>query len=175
MPAHRAVIVPTPPEVDADLADVRRRFDPQFNSVPSHLTLVFPHRVRSDALLRHVNSVAGGHRPIQVQLAGFAGSQNAWLFARVTRGNDDLIALHDDLYTGMLAVALDRTSIFVPHVTVGQVNGASALGAALDAVDHDMAWEFEVQALTIYRPGDARTRQIEAGLSSFRCNRAGGC
>lgn len=164
MPAHRAVIVPTPPEVDADLADVRRRFDPQFTSMPSHLTLVFPHRVRSDALLRHVNSVAGDHRPIQVHLAGFAGSQNAWLFARVTRGNDDLIALHDHLYTGVLAAALDRTSIFVPHVTVGRVNGASALGAALDAVDQDMAREFQVQALTIYRLGDARPGEIEAAI-----------
>jgi 2'-5' RNA ligase len=118
MPAHRAVIVPTPPEADADLADIRRRVDAQYNSVPSHLTLVFPHRVRSDALLRHVDTIAGARRPIQVQLAGFAGCQNAWLFARVTRGNDDLIALHDHLYTGTLAAALDRTSIFVPHVTV---------------------------------------------------------
>jgi 2'-5' RNA ligase len=164
MPARRAVIVPTPPDVDADLADVRRSFDPQFNSMPSHLTLVFPHRVRSDALLRHVNTVAAAHRPIRVQLAGFAGSQNAWLFARVTRGNDDLIALHDHLYTGTLAAALDRTSIFVPHVTVGRVNGASALRAALDAVDQDMAWEFEVQALTIYRLGDAHPAQIEAAI-----------
>jgi 2'-5' RNA ligase len=164
MPAHRAVIVLTPPEVDADLADVRRRFDPQFSSVPSHLTLVFPHSVRSDALVRHVTSVAGVHRPFHVRLAGFAGSQNAWLFARVTRGNDDLIALHDDLYTGMLATALDRTSIYVPHVTVGRVNGASALAAALDAADHNMAWEFEVQALTIYRPGDARSGQIEGAI-----------
>jgi hypothetical protein len=43
MPAHRAVIVLTSPEMDADLTEVRRRFDPQFNSVPSHLTLVFRH------------------------------------------------------------------------------------------------------------------------------------
>jgi hypothetical protein len=43
MPAHRAVIVLTSPEVDADLTEVRRRSDPRFNSVPSHLTLVFPH------------------------------------------------------------------------------------------------------------------------------------
>jgi 2'-5' RNA ligase len=103
MPAHRAVIAVVPPEVDAGLADVRRRFDPQFNSMPSHLTLVFPHRVRGDALVRHVNSIAGAHGPIHVRLAGFAGSQNTWLFARVTRGNDDLIALHDALYTGLLA------------------------------------------------------------------------
>lgn len=164
MPAQRAVIVPTPPEVDADLADVRRRFDPQPSSMPSHLTLVFPHRVGSDALLRHVNSVAGVHRPIQIRLAGFAGSQNAWLFARVTRGNDDLIALHDDLYTGMLATALDRTPIFVPHVTVGRLNNASALGAALDAVDQNKAWEFDVQALAIYRLGDARPGEIEAAI-----------
>jgi 2'-5' RNA ligase len=164
MPAQRAVIVPTPPEVDADLADVRRRFDPQFNAVPSHLTLVFPHRVGSDALVHHVESVAGVHRPFRVHLAGFAGSQSAWLFARVTRGNDDLIALHDDLYTGTLTAALDRTSIYVPHVTVGRVNGASALAAALDAADRNMAWEFEVQALTIYRLGDARPGQIEAAI-----------
>ena len=78
--------------------------------------------------------------------------------------NDDLIVLHDDLYTGILAAALDRTSIYVPHVTVGRVNSASALAAALDAADHNMAWEFEVQALTIYRLSDARPGQIEAAI-----------
>jgi hypothetical protein len=66
MPAHRAVIVLTSPEVDADLTEVRRRFDPRLNSVPSHLTLVYPHRVRSSALVRHVRSIAAVHRPIQV-------------------------------------------------------------------------------------------------------------
>jgi 2'-5' RNA ligase len=164
MPAHRAVIALTPPEVDAGLADVRRRFDPQFELVPSHMTLIFPERVGFDVLLRHVNAIARVYRPFQVRLAGFAGGENAWLFARVTGGNDNLIALHDDLYTGVLAAALDRTSIYVPHVTVGRLNGAAALGAALDAVDHSFAWEFEVQALTIYRLGDACAGQIEAAI-----------
>jgi hypothetical protein len=44
------------------------------------------------------------------------------------------------------------------------VNGASALRAALDAVDQDMGWEFEVQALTIYLLGDARPAEIEAAI-----------
>ena len=164
MPARRAVIALTPPEVDADLADVRRRFDPQFDLVRSHMTLVFPHRVGFDVLFRHVNAIAAIHRPFQVHLAGFAGSQDTWLFARVTRGNDDLIALHDDLYTGVLAAALDRTSVYSPHVTVGRLNDAAALGAALDAVDHHMDWEFDVQALTIYRLGDAGPGQVEAAI-----------
>jgi 2'-5' RNA ligase len=83
----------------------------------------------------------------------------------VTRGNDDLIALDDALYTGLLATALDRSSVFVPHVTGGRVDDASALYAALDSVDHHRTWEFELQALMVYRLGDARPGQIEAVLS----------
>jgi 2'-5' RNA ligase len=169
--APRAVIALTPPIVDEALADVRRRFDPQFDVVPSHLTLVFPHRVGFEVLDGHVKDVAAFHRPIRVRLAGFAGGDEASLYARVTEGNDELIALHDDLYTGVLAPALDRTSLFVPHVTVGVFESMAALRAALDESDHEVSWEFDLRELVIYRLRGDQPGEIEAGipLADARC------
>lgn len=164
MLARRAVIALAPANVDIALTEVRRRFDPQFELVPAHLTLVFPLHVELAVLVPHVRDVAAVHRPIGVRLAGFAGSDAAYLFLRVTRGNDELIALHDDLYRGLLASALDRTSIFVPHVTVGRLESSAALRAALDAVDHRLTWEFDVRELTIYRLSDDQPGELEASL-----------
>jgi 2'-5' RNA ligase len=161
---QRAVIALTPEHVDGALAGMRRRYDPQFELVPSHLTLVFPHGVEAATLIRHVEAVAATHQPIGVQLTGFAGSDDAYLFARVIKGNDKLIALHDDLYRGVLASALDRTSIFVPHITVGRFGSAAGLRAAVDAADHHLTWQFDVRELTIYRlPGD-HPGEIEASV-----------
>jgi 2'-5' RNA ligase len=116
-------------------------------------------------LVRHVKAIAAVHRPIRVRLAGFAGSADTHLFARVTHGNDELIALHDDLYSGVLALALDRTSIFITHVTVGQLDSALALRAALGSVNHDLSWEFDVAALAIYRLRGEQPGAIEASIS----------
>ena len=99
-----------------------------------------------------------------MRLAGFAGSDTAYLFLRVTRGNDELIALHDDLYGGVLASALDRTSIFVPHATVGRLESSAALRAALDAVDHQLTWEFDVRELSIYRLRGGQPGELEASV-----------
>jgi 2'-5' RNA ligase len=162
--AHRAVVVLTPEHVDEALAGMRRRLDPQFALIPSHLTLVFPYRVEAAMLIRHVEAVAATHQPIRVRLAGFAGSDNAYLFARVTEGNDKLIALHDDLYRGVLASALDRTSIFVPHVTVGRFGSPAGLRAGLDAADQHLTWQFDVRELTIFRLHEDRPGEIEASV-----------
>jgi 2'-5' RNA ligase len=162
--AQRAVIALTPKHVDVALAGMRRRWDPQYEHVPSHLTLVFPHRVEAATLLRHVEAIAATHQPIGVRLAGFAGSDDAYLFARVTEGNDTLITLHDDLYRGVLASALDRTSIFVPHVTVGRFASPAGLRAALDAADQHLTWQFDVRELTIYRLHGEQHGEIEASV-----------
>jgi 2'-5' RNA ligase len=162
VPDLRAVLAFPPANVDEALNATRRHFDPLVGFVASHLTLVFPSQIDAEGLKTHVAEVAGRHPPITVRLHGFAGADGTHLMARVVAGNDALIALHDDLYRGVLRSALDRTRVFVPHVTVGRVTSDDELLSALSGLDDDVTWRFVVGELVIYRIGEDKRGEAEA-------------
>jgi 2'-5' RNA ligase len=162
VPDLRAVLAYPPENVDEALNATRRHFDPLVGFIASHLTLVFPCQIDAEALTTHVAEVAGRHAPITVRLQGFAGGDGGHLMARVVVGNDALIALHDDLYRGVLRSALDRARVFVPHVTVGRVTSDDEQLSALSGLDDEVTWRFVVDELVVYRIGEDRRGESEA-------------
>ncbi len=121
----------------ADIAPVlplRKRFDPLAETVPSHITLVFPFAdaLTAEGLRTHVEEAVRGLGPIPVRLAGITGSEGEYLFLSVKGGNDALIDLHDRLYTGPLRRHRSLAHTYLPHVTVGRFAGRAAFERALE-------------------------------------------
>lgn len=117
------VIAAFPGELDGTFAEaVRTRHDPLAPVLRPHLTLVFPFTssLTTPELRVFLTSILAGLRPLPVLLDGVT-AHGEHLFLNVKRGNDDLIALHDALYTGPLAAFLDPEYTYVPHVTLGVV------------------------------------------------------
>jgi len=100
---------------------LRRRFDPLASKIDAHITLVFPFEsdLSAEQLRAHIQRVIEGMTPFQVQLRGITGHEGKYLFLNVELGNDQLIELHDRLYSGPLAAYLVSEYTYVPHVTVG--------------------------------------------------------
>jgi 2'-5' RNA ligase len=149
---------------------VRRRYDPLATEMPAHLTLVFPFEdpLPDAALEAHVRSVVAGWRPLTITLAEITGHENPHLFLNVKRGNDELIDLHDRLYTGPLARHQLRWNTYVPHVTVGRLP-TDQLSAALDATAGlTAAIPATVAVLTGYaiEPDDGRVVRFQVPLGS---------
>lgn len=131
----RAVIIcPLLPEsnpIDA----LRRRFDPLFDIIPAHITLVFPFEsdLAPDELRAHIKGAVRGVGPFPIRLAGITGVDGRFLFLNVVRGHAALIELHDRLYTGPLLPHLTLAFTFAPHVTIGRLPTPEAFEAALRA------------------------------------------
>ena len=125
-----APVEPASPWVEA----VRRRFDPLASVVPPHLTLVFPFEseLSPEDVAAHMAAALAGVAAFEVTLDGLTGAEESYLFHTVKRGNDELIELHDRLYSGPLAAHLDATRPYLPHVTVGRVTPVAAWRAALE-------------------------------------------
>jgi 2'-5' RNA ligase len=112
---------------------LRHRYDPLDSVIAPHITLVFPFRsdIAPAALRQHIEQAVAGMRPFPVRLHEITGHANEYLFLNVKRGNDELIALHDRLYTGMLAPFLAPEFSFAPHLTVGRLADEGSFRAAL--------------------------------------------
>lgn len=49
--------------------------------------------------------------------------------------HDEIIQLHDKLYTGILRQHLNRSLMYIPHLTVGRINDKRDFHLALQATE----------------------------------------
>jgi 2'-5' RNA ligase len=123
---------------------IRRRHDPLHGRVEPHFTLIFPFAGGSvGEVLGHVQNIASKVAPIPFRLARVAAvrdplSPGAHLFLLPDEGEQQIIDLHDRLYSGVLSTSLHPTAVYLPHVTVGRFGtfeDAEAAAASQAAVD----------------------------------------
>jgi 2'-5' RNA ligase len=103
------------------IGSFRRAYDPTVDLVGPHLTLVFPvpASIGRDAFREHIRDVVSRTPPFDIRLKGLEKSWDHWLFLLVAEGRDDVVALHDSLYTGILRPYLWTERPYVPHVGLG--------------------------------------------------------
>ncbi len=124
------------PNIDTTrINQIRRRYDPQFELIQPHVTLMFPiaEAVPEEKLVNHLQAVLCERRPFHIGLQGLRKSSDDYLFLLVEEGKDVLTDLHAHIYTGLLA-EFQRTDMpYVPHVTLGLfANYENQFAEALD-------------------------------------------
>lgn len=123
-------------------------------AIDPHITLVFPFAstLSQGNLLAHIKEVGAANVPFELELRGVTGQQDEWLFLNVKRGNDHLIALHDQLYSGLLAPYLQPRYTYVPHLTVGHLAPGQPFENALrDAASLADTFRTVVHEISAYR------------------------
>lgn len=126
--------VPRPELVQA----LRQKYDPLYAFIPPHITLVFPFDseiARADLHL-HVRTALADVQPFKIRLAEITATWDHHLFLLVKEGNDGIIDLHDRLYGGLLSIFKSRRHPFLPHLTVGRLDNAQEVEAALYHTRH---------------------------------------
>ncbi len=121
-----------------EIQSMRQKFDPLAHYIAPHITLVFPFEseLSTREIADHVRRALRGVKRFPVCLHGFTGDQpEGYLFLKVKQGNDEIIDLHDRLYSGALKPYLYRKILYCPHVTVGRVIDLPAFEEALEELD----------------------------------------
>lgn len=156
------VIFPAFTEDQRHIIDrLRAAYDPLAPLIAPHITLTFPFSstIALNDLLSHLRAVIAPTAPFEIELRGVTGHQDEWLFLNVKRGNDQLIALHDRLYTGPLAPYLQQRYTYVPHLTVGHLAPDQPFEAALtEAVRVGDTFQTTVREIMLYRIADNSDR-----------------
>jgi 2'-5' RNA ligase len=151
--SHAIVTFPVTPGIER-IEFLRRLFDPLARVIPAHVTLVFPFESQLPAatLRAHVEQMSIGTRPFDVELNDVTVVDDEYVFLDVGSGREQLIELHDRLYTGPLARHLSDRHVFRPHITLGRLREPEALATAVaEARECLPATTAVVRELTIVR------------------------
>lgn len=135
------------------IKSIREKYDPLANCIAPHITIVFPFEsdISTDDLKSHFNKVLEGMKKFNVQLKDFTGDfREGYLFLNVKKGNDNIIKLHDKLYSGILENFLFRKVTYCPHLTVGRFHQQIEFDKALDELScYDESFETVIDKIYI--------------------------
>jgi len=109
-------------KTEENIEAFRRRYDPFADSWKPHIPFMFPvpcNEVEEAKLTEHVETVLKNWKPFNIRIGGFTKSWDHWLFLLLKEGNREAIALHDELYTGILLPYLRRDIKYIPHIGIG--------------------------------------------------------
>lgn len=156
----RAIVI-FPPIMDlSPIVPLRERFDPLARLIPARSTLVFPFddpRL-ADELRSHGADATRGVAPCTVRLADVSGIGSEYIVVNIADGKDDVVDLHDRLYTGRLRRHLSPVHSYVPHLTIGRLMDAPHFVHALEVAQAvDMRVTTTVSAISVCsREADGR-------------------
>ena len=131
---------------------VREQFDPLAKFIAPHVTIVFPFEseLSTKELREHLVCALKGVKKFNVRLNGITGDfRDGYLFLNVKQGNDNIIDLHDRLYSGILEGFLFRKVTYCPHMTVGRIEEQTEFDQALEKL-RDFSERFEALIDQVY-------------------------
>ena len=166
MTKRAIVIFPAFAQIEL-IEHLRLAYDPFAAVIRPHLTLVFPFEspISAEQLALHMSRVAQILGPFPLHMQGITGYASEYLFLNVKSGNDQLIALHEQLYTGVLAPYLTLEETYLPHLTVGRLSNTTAWTSALrQAQSVTASFETEVHELIAYRLEGETSGNVECGV-----------
>ena len=125
--------------------NIRGKYDPLANYIAPHITIVFPFEsnLTTHELKKHFNKSLKGIKRFNIMLNNITGDyKDGYLFLNVKKGNDNIIELHDKLYSGLLERFIFRKVTYCPHLTVGRMFDQKEFdGAVDDLACHDEVYE----------------------------------
>ncbi|MGG3887396.1 2'-5' RNA ligase family protein [Brevibacillus panacihumi] len=151
---ERAIhIFPELEQVDL-IQSVRKKYDPLYTCISPHITLVYPFEsdITNTDLHHHVKQAVTGFQPFLIRLEEITASNDHYLFLNVKQGNDQIIALHDKLYTGPLVTYRSYMHTYLPHLTVGRLKHEHDVEEALkDTRSFNHRFETRVSQVIVER------------------------
>ena len=130
---------------------IREKYDPLYNCIRPHITIVFPFEsdISTKELKNHIEDSLKGIGSFKLKLKGITGTSDNYLFLNVKKGNDEIIEMHDKLYSGILEKYLYNRISYIPHITVGKLNDNELFENALNDLEN-LSDEFETIIDEIY-------------------------
>ena len=102
---------------------IRQQYDPQFELIDPHFTLVFGVDVDETILVEHMQTMLQSVASFKFALrctivVKDSFSPNYQVFLVPDEGLSDLVKLHDRLYTAVLEPSLRIDIPYIPHITI---------------------------------------------------------
>ena len=151
---------------------LRTKYDPQFRLIAPHITIMFPtpDSIGERKLVSHIEGVLHRWESFPIRLKGLQQSWDEYLFLLLNKGEEDVIRLRDEIYTGLLSECREEVRPFIPHVTLGAFRAKSEeyAQALKEAEQLKFNYECMLDRLDLIKVNDERSQIVWSKEISFK-------
>ncbi|MFW8052115.1 2'-5' RNA ligase family protein [Vagococcus fluvialis] len=125
------------------IESIRKKYDPLYNKVPPHITLVFPFEtnIENNIIIKHIESSLKHFQIVHFSLDGFSYFKNGYVFWNVIEGRDALVKMNKQLYSGILAPFKRTTIQYNPHITIANCSASTQLHQIKNDLENTSIYE----------------------------------
>lgn len=153
--------------------EIREKYDPLFNYIQPHITIVFPFEsnIDNDVLKEHVLRRIKTCKQFEISLKGiFPIYEGKYLFLKIEKGKDNLTEIHKCLYKDILKEYLPdwlKDNDFYPHMTVGRIEQMDQFEKAIENTkDFNHLFECTIEKIYIDMIVEKDHNLIELNMNS---------
>lgn len=117
------------------IQNIRNKFDPLANLIAPHITLAFPFldNISNEELIKNLSNLLMNYQSFSITFKGISLSSDNYIFLNCTKGNQEIIQLHDKIYEQILPSHFKNSIKYIPHITLGKANNIQEL----DSFDYE--------------------------------------
>jgi 2'-5' RNA ligase len=149
---RKLAVVHVPNFDTKDIDAFRKKYDSGWKIIPPHITIVSPlSEISEEQLVKHIASQVKGIKAFPIRLHGLIRTFDDCLFLHVQEGTEQIIELHNKLYSGILAPYVPTEYPFEPHITLGSFRSKEDIfDAKLFASAYAEAEEMNIDATSLF-------------------------
>lgn len=152
MKIKRSIVIFPEFGIDTNLIqNIRNNYDPLASKIAPHITIVFPFEseISSNILHQYIKNSLYEFKAFSLIMQGISQEQGNYLFLNLIQGQENIIRIHDLVYSGLLERFLSKQHCYKPHLTVGRLQNLLATEAAMNKLKYfDYKFETKVNKIT---------------------------
>lgn len=139
--------------------NIRKQYDPLYDLVQPHITLVFPFEshISNEELAKVLKLRLQEIQPFELKLGGISKHEDAfgnYLFLNVIQGAKEIDFIHRTLYDNEFK-EFDKGLPYIPHMTIGNLSSAELLNSAYNNTKAvDITFSTVVKKISVEMIGD---------------------
>lgn len=138
--------------------EIREKYDPLYNLVKPHITLMFPFEsdISNTLLSQKLDISLNQTSPFKLILQGISRHKDMYgnyLFLNVKSGQKELLDIHNQLYLSIFNKQYQQP--FIPHMTIGNLDSADKMEEAYNVIKSvDSCFETIVNKVSVEMIGN---------------------
>lgn len=142
----------------AIINEIRKKYDPLYNLVRPHITLVFPFKssMPNEILSQKLEECLKETASFSLVLQGISRHKDIYgnyIFLNVKKGSREIAEIHNSLYKDIFGE--DCCQPFVPHMTIGNLDTADKMEQAYETVKNiDTCFETIIEKVSVEMIGN---------------------
>ena len=111
------------------IQEIRNKYDSLADLIAPHITIVFPFsdNISNEELIVKLTNLLENVKPFSIVFKGLSLSDDNYIYLNCTKGFQEIIELHDKIYSQLLPSHFKKSIKYIPHITLGQTNNLNDL------------------------------------------------